>query len=144
MCIRDSNNSKQNKNLTVKSKQDSLGQKLLSIDADNVPMSEVLQAVSAESEKNYFLFAEPTEAVTLKLESVSYENFLSNLLQGAQYTYKKDGSLYLIGEASSGGLKETKVIQLQHRSVKEITKIFPKDITEGLSLIHISEPTRPY
>ncbi|MEM9821098.1 MAG: type II secretory pathway, component PulD [Bacteroidota bacterium] len=127
-------NNSNNKNLVVKSSSDSLGQKLLSIDADNVPLSEVLQAVSTASEKNYFLFAEPKGPVSLKLDGVGYEDFLSNLLQGAQYTYKKEGSLYLIGESNAGGLKETKVIQLQHRSVKEITKIFPKDITEGLDI----------
>lgn len=130
---------KNNNNLSIKSRTDSLGQKLLSIDADNVGMSDILQAASAESGNNYFLFAEPTEQVTLKLEDVSYEQLLSNLLQGAQYTYKKDGKLYLIGEASSGGLKETKVIQMQHRSVKEISKVFPKDIMEGVEVQEFTE-----
>ncbi|MEM8908790.1 MAG: type II secretory pathway, component PulD, partial [Bacteroidota bacterium] len=123
-----------NKDLKITSSIDSLGQKKLSIDADNVGMAEILQAVSAESGKNYFLFAEPNEQVTLKLENVDYDTFLSSLLQGAQYTYKSEGGLYLIGEASSNGLKATKVIQLQHRSVKEISQIFPKDIGEGLEV----------
>ncbi len=61
-------------------------------------------------------------------------SLLSHVLKGTKCTYKKDGEIYIIGERSQEGLRETKVVQLQHRSVKNIAAIIPKDDAEGLQI----------
>lgn len=143
-------------NLSILIKLDSsTGGQLLDIQALNVPFYQILKGVSIEMGKDYFLF--DTEGagaisktnktgnntgtttgtgkpISLKLENVSYEEFLNYILQGTNLTYKIDENIYLIGDREMEGLRETKSIQLQYRSAKEIEKIIPKELLENVTL----------
>ncbi|MEL6863596.1 MAG: secretin N-terminal domain-containing protein [Bacteroidota bacterium] len=121
-------------NLFVTSEEDANGQKLLTIDASNVPLGDVIKLASQESEASYFLFAEPSESISMQLEKAPFADFLDRALSGTKFTYKEDGGLFLIGEAASEGMRETRVIQLQHRSVKELTESIPKDLASGVDI----------
>ena len=115
-------------NLQIEYKATGGGSKKLKVDAANVGLADVIKEVSLETGANYFLFAEPTEKISLKIEDADYEGFLQSALQGSKFTYKKDGNLYLIGDLTTNALKETQVYQLQHRSVKDLLQYIPQEL----------------
>ncbi len=110
------------------------GQKRLNIQAENAPMMNIINEVSNSANENYFLFNELKDPITLDLKEVTYEEFLNTMLKAPKYGYKKENNLYLIGDGTSDSFKETKVIQLQHRSVKELITSIPADILQGLEV----------
>lgn len=119
--------------LIIRSKENPDGSKSLSIEAIEVPLSEIIKSASLESGASYFLFSEPTEAVSLNLEDVSFEEFLDNALRGVGFSYKNDNGLLLIGDAKSGQLRETRVVQMQHRTVKDLSQFIPKEFVEEVN-----------
>ncbi len=110
------------------------GQKRLNIQAENAPMMDIINEVSTSAIENYFLFNELKDPITLDLKEVTYEEFLNTMLKAPKYGYKKENNLYLIGDGTSDSFKETKVIQLQHRSVKELIASIPADVLQGLEV----------
>ena len=120
-------------NLSI-TKKDSVGQTWLTIDATNVKLADVIKNVSQESGNSFFLFTEPTEQVSIKLKDVNYNEFLEHTLQGSKYAFKEENRVYLIGENTANILKATKVVQLQHRSVKDLTTALPKDLLNGIEV----------
>ncbi|MCH2045926.1 MAG: type II secretory pathway, component PulD [Saprospiraceae bacterium] len=136
---------------------------LVSVEAQNVPLIQILKGVSIEMGKDYFLFEEVRQkggntntnnrtnrfgnnntqnsnsGISLKVERVSYDEFMTYLLQGTTLTYKIEEEIYLIGDREREGLRQTKVIQLQYRSANEIEKVIPPEISEKVKIIPFLE-----
>ncbi len=72
--------------------------------------------------------------LSLKVENVTYEDFLNHLLKGTQLTYREDNGIYLIGQRDMEGLRQSKVVQLQYRSAFEIDKVVPKELLTKVNL----------
>lgn len=70
---------------------------------------------------------------------VSFEDFLSYILQGTEDTYKMDGGIYLIGDRKLEGFRSHGVYQLQHRSLDAIMDIIPADIKKGVEVKEFKE-----
>lgn len=116
------------------SRTDTLGEKYLNVDVTDVELSEVIKEGALKTEQNFFLFTEPKEKITIKLEDVTYAELLSNLLPGTNFIFKNIDGIYLIGDNKSTGLKDSETIQLQHRSVKGILDYIPSDISTNLEI----------
>lgn len=135
----DKNASKQNQkqgvaNLQLTTTPDSLQGHLLSVNAVDVGIMDIIKQASTETDQSYFYFTLPEGRISTSLENVTYETLLSHVLKGTKCTYKKDGDIYIIGERSQEGLRETKVVQMQHRSVKNIAAVIPKEESEGIQI----------
>jgi type IV pilus assembly protein PilQ len=72
--------------------------------------------------------------ISLKLENVTYDEFLKYLLKGTSLTYKISDDIYLIGDRSMEGLRVTKTVQLQYRSAHEIEKFIPKELLNKVDM----------
>lgn len=107
---------------------------LLSVDGVGVTGSEIINLVSAEADKNYFLFTPMDAPATLTLEDVTYDQFLSYLLNGTELTYKKEGGIYLIGSRNLERLRQTKVVKFQNRRVEGIEEFIPTEMKQGVTL----------
>ncbi len=121
-------------NLNISAKPDTSGIQLLDIDATDVLLTDIIQTASDKTGNNYFMMASPTEKVNLRLKGVSYDQLLTSLLKGTTYSFKEESDIYLIGDQTAQGLKESKVVQLQHRTVKELATFIPADIAEGVQI----------
>ncbi len=142
--------------LEIKTVLDSVsGELLVSVEALKVPFIKIIKGVSIEMGRDYFLFKDGgattittgtrpnrnnnnnsrgQNPMSLKIENATYDEFLNYILQGTDLTYKIDNDIYLIGDRSMEGLRETKVIQLQYRSAFELEKVIPKDIATKVNI----------
>jgi len=107
---------------------------LLAIDAVNTPIAEIVRQASATARKNYVFFTEPQGNTTLKLKNVSYVELLSFLFQTSSYTFKEQQGIYLIGDRQQEGLRTTRVLQLQFRTVQDIEKAIPAEMSKGVDV----------
>src|SRR6202000_1283594 len=73
-------------------------QKLISLDCNNASIQDLVKQASQETGKNYFLYSEIKGTITSHVTDITYDNFLSSLFQGTDYTYKSDNGVYLIGD----------------------------------------------
>lgn len=120
--------------ILVDIKSDSLGEPRISVEAVNAPISETIKTVAAASGISYFLFSEVKGNTTLRVLNVLFDEFLTKLLQGTDFTYKKKNKLYLIGDRKLEGLRTNKVLQLKYRRVKDVMEMIPSEIKKGVEL----------
>jgi len=113
---------------------DSLGNPILSVEVINAPITETIKSVSAAAGISYFLFSEVKGNTTLRVLNVRFDEFLKKLLQGTDFTYKKNSNLYLIGDRKLEGLRSNKVLQLKYRRVKDIMEMIPAEIKKGVEV----------
>lgn len=116
--------------LTVKS----TAKGLISVDATATPITDIIAAVSEELKNEYFLFSELKGNATLNISNATYEDFLKHLLNGTDYTFKKDSGIYLIGDRNLEGLRATQLVQLKFRTVEKIIDVIPGDLKKGVEL----------
>ena len=110
------------------------GNKSVTVEAQAAPIYDVINAVSNEVKVQYFLFSELKGLTTFNIENAPYESFLNHVLNGTDYTFRKQGDVYLIGDRNIEGLRATKVIQLQSHEVQKIVDFIPADLKKGVDI----------
>ncbi|SES20402.1 type II secretion system protein GspD [Pedobacter rhizosphaerae] len=126
-------------NFNLSGKRDAQGKRSISIDALNTPIIDLVKSASAEVGANYFIYSDIKGAVTTRLSNIDYDTFLSALLQGTEYTYKKDNGVYLIGDRRLEGLRSNRIIKLQHRSLDTIQMMIPNEWKKGVEVKEFRE-----
>jgi type IV pilus assembly protein PilQ len=108
--------------------------KLISVDAQSAGIMDLVKAVSGELDIKYFLFSDLKGVATLNIANVTYDDFLRNLFNATEYTFRREGNFYLLGERGIEGLRVTKVVQLQYRTVDKIIELIPSDLKKNIEL----------
>lgn len=112
---------------------------LISLDAKNASVSDIINELSRELDINYFQFSDLSGSITANINNKPFDDLLSHLLQETKYTYKKEGDIYVMGERNAEGLRDLKVVKLQHRSVDDIVSSIPSEIKEGVEVHEFKE-----
>jgi len=107
---------------------------LISMNVQNIAISDVVAYVSKELDKNYFLFNELKGTATLNIEEAPYEEFLKLLFNGTELTFKKEGSTYLFGDRNLEGLRQSKLITLRNRTIEKVLEYIPAELKKGVDL----------
>jgi len=107
---------------------------LLSIDARNVSIVDIIETVSNKSNQDYFLMSDLKGNATLKASRLNYEDFLNHLLKATDYTFKKVDSIYLFGDRNVEGLRQTKILQLKYRTAEKIIEIIPTELKKSVEI----------
>lgn len=108
--------------------------KLISIDAVNMPIADILAAVSSELKINYYLFTEPKGNISLNIKSATNEQFLNHLFTNTDYTFKKENEIFLIGDRKIESLRGTRVIMLKYRTVDKVVDFIPADLKKDVDI----------
>jgi type IV pilus assembly protein PilQ len=123
------NNQTDNKNSNIKIKDG-----LISMDVQNMPINDIVSAISKRLDKNYFLFTELKGNTTLKVEDASYDDFLKLLFNGTDLTFKKQNDTYLFGDRNIEGLRQTKLITLKNRTIEKLLDFVPAELKKGIDI----------
>lgn len=105
---------------------------LISVDANAAPIGELVHAVSAALKLQYFLFSDLKGTTTVSLRDATFEQFLSNVLNATDYTYRKKDGVYFIGDRNIEGLRITKLVQMKYRTVEKVVDYIPADLKKGV------------
>lgn len=107
---------------------------LITMDVQNMPIAEIVNSVSQQLDKNFFLFNDLKGNTTLKVIDAPYDEFLKLLFNGTDLTFKKDGSVYLFGDRNLEGLRQSKLITLKNRTIEKIIDFIPAELKKGIEL----------
>lgn len=125
-------NSKTNTNVIVKNG-------LITVDAQNIAIIDIVNTASKELNKEYFLFNELKGNATLKINDATYDDFLKLLFNGTDFTFKKEGEIYLFGDRNLEGLRQSKLITLKNRTIDKIMEYIPVDLKKGVDIKTFSD-----
>jgi len=106
---------------------------IYSIDVDNADLATTIAALFSLTGANLSLQTKLSGKVSATVESPDLVGVLGALLKGSAYSYKQIGALYVIGEASSSSLQETRLITLKNLSAETVEKLLPASLMKGLS-----------
>ena len=106
----------------------------ITIRANDVPIVDIIKAVSDELQVSYFLNSSLSGNTTINVIGSTYIELLDHLLNATTYTYQLEGDVYIIGERKIEKLRETKLIQLQHRSIENVIEHIPTELVEGVNI----------
>lgn len=126
-------------NFNLSGRKDNQGNRTVSVDALNTPILDLIKSASNEVGANYFIYSDIKGTVSTKLNGIGYDTFLTALLQGTEYTFKKDGGVYLIGDRKLEGLRANRIVQLQHRSLDTIQMMIPAEWKKGVEIKEFRE-----
>lgn len=112
---------------------------LIDIDVVNFPIIDIIHQVSPQLNKNYFVFSEIVGQTTAKVKGVTYVELLSFLFQATNYTYKKSGNVYLIGQRNAEGFRSTEIYKLDFRPIEGVDKELPADLIKEIEIRPIRE-----
>ncbi len=115
------------------------GQKLISADANNSPIINLVTQASQELSYNYSIYSEIKGTINIHVSDVPYEEFLGLLFKGTDYTFQSENGIYLIGDKKLEGLRTFKAIHLQNRSIDTIVSMIPADWKKGVEIKEFRE-----
>lgn len=115
------------------------GQKLLSADAVNAPIADLVKYASQETNKNYSIYSDLRGTITLHVNDVSYDTFLTLLFKSTDYTFRAEDGIYLIGDRKLEGLRAIKPVHLQNRSIDTVINMIPAEWKRGIEIKEFRE-----
>lgn len=119
--------------------EDSAAGKKIHLEAINAPIAEVIKTVATKANINYFMYSEIKGNCTSYVSGVTFQELLTFLLQGTEYTFKVEADLYLMGERKLEGLRAYKVAQLKYRSIDNIQDVIPAELKKGVEIKEFKE-----
>ncbi|MBC7914025.1 MAG: general secretion pathway protein GspD, partial [Pyrinomonadaceae bacterium] len=126
-------------NIAISSRSLPDGRQVISVDATNALIGDLVRSTSQEVNKNYFLYSDIQGSISTRVQDITFDNFLGSLFQGTAYTYKLENGVYLIGERKLEGLRTNRVIQLQNRSIDTIKAMIPNEWRNGVEIREFRE-----
>jgi type IV pilus assembly protein PilQ len=119
--------------------EDTSATKKIHLEAINAPIAEVIKIVATKANINYFMYSEIKGNCTSYVSGVTFQELLTFLLQGTEYTFKIEAGLYLMGERKLEGLRAYKVVQLKYRSIDNIQEVIPAELKKGVEIKEFKE-----
>ncbi len=107
---------------------------LISVEAIEGDLKELVSEVCKQSGNNFFLFDEPKGKISLSTNKLKFEETLSYLLNTSNYTYKKIDSVYIIGDRTKEKFRHTETYQFQYRTIEGIPDFIPADLKKGIEI----------
>ncbi|MDB5008363.1 MAG: outD [Mucilaginibacter sp.] len=115
------------------------GQKVITADATNFPIINLVKQASQELNYNYSIYSDIKGTIDIHVNDIPYEEFLKLLFKGTDYTFQSENGIYLIGDKKLEGLRTFKAIHLQNRSIDTIVAMIPADWKRGVEIKEFRE-----
>jgi type IV pilus assembly protein PilQ len=112
---------------------------LLTLEAVNVPVKDVIKEAALALNKNYIFFSEPAGVAITSVKAVTFDELLNYLLQGSAHGHVKQQGVYLLGERSQEGFRATRLYKFQFRTLDEVVKSIPPEIAKGVQINPFAE-----
>ncbi len=111
----------------------------INVYSQEVSLDWLIRQVSDSLGINYVVISEIEGVKGMKLTNTNYDDFLLHSLEGTKYTFNKVNNVYIVGDRHDLALLNTRVVQMQYRSVDQIIDYVPDDLKKGISLKEFTE-----
>lgn len=114
--------------------QDANAQSLITLTAIDAPIIDLIKVISQELKIDYFVFSDPQGKTTVNVRDMLYDDFLAYILRGTEFTYKREGNIYLVGNRLQEGFTTNKFIQLLYRPTDIVIENIPAELKKGVEI----------
>lgn len=111
----------------------------ISIVADKVPISDIILEVADKLKLNYFVYSEMKETTSLNVQHYGFEELVEHLFNTTDYTLRREGNIYMLGQRKEEGIRETRLLSLQHRTVDLVLDYIPADLKNLMEIKEFPE-----
>ncbi|MDP9080013.1 MAG: type II and III secretion system protein [Bacteroidota bacterium] len=115
------------------------GHKLISADAVNAPILNLVKQASQELGISYSIYSDIKGTIDIHVNDIPYEHLLNLLFKGTDYTYQQEDGIYLIGDRKIEGLRTSRSIHLQNRSIDTVIAMIPAEWKKGIEIREFRE-----
>jgi type IV pilus assembly protein PilQ len=112
---------------------------LITLDVVDADLNQIIHEIATQLEIDVFILSELKGKVTAQCSGVPLESVLDYLLKATNYTYRREGSIYLFGDKSVSGIASTQLIRLNHIKAEGIIDILPPSVKSKATLQVIKE-----
>lgn len=102
-------------------------------------MLDIIKQAATEAEVNFFIYSPIQGNITTHVKNINFDTFLSSIFQGTPYTFRKEQETYLIGDRKIEGLRTSRIVHLQNRSLDTITAMIPMDWKRDVEIKEFKE-----
>lgn len=139
-------NTSQNSNSRANNRQSSRGNtakelviqvspnKTLSLNAEEESIENIIRVAALAMGEHFFMYDVPTGNANLDVEEVTFEELLQHVMQGTEFTFKKSEKFYIIGERNTEGLRASKLIQLENRTIETVKDLIPAELLKDIEV----------
>lgn len=113
--------------------------KRFTIQAENTAIIELIKRAAQDAEVNYFIYSTVQGSVSANVRDITFDDFLTTIFQTTPYTYRKENGTYLIGDRNMEGLRDSRIVQLQHRSLDTVLAMIPMDWRNSVEIKEFKE-----
>lgn len=131
---RNTNNSRNKTNRGGGFSYDAKSLSNISVYGTDILMDDLIKSIAKDLNIDYYFVSDIKDKATVNVQSTSFTDLLDNMFKGTDVTYDLKNGIYVIGQRKTEGLRATRVIQLQHRSVETLSEIIPTDVKQGVDI----------
>lgn len=107
----------------------------IKVEAINAPLFDIIDCFASKKKINYSISNNEIKGNATFISDVStFDSLLFNIFRGTQYTYSYNNNGYSIGERQSEGLRETKMVRVQYRTVEKIAELIPAEMKKNVEI----------
>ncbi|NQY06580.1 MAG: type II and III secretion system protein [Flavobacteriaceae bacterium] len=131
-----------NKNKTKKSgaEVEVLSNGFLKVNANDANVEALIGEIAEKVNANYVFYDKLDQlTATIYANQITFDDFLKHVLNGSEFTFKKDDSFYLIGKRDKEGLRTRELIQLENRAMEQVLAKLPKNVIEKVDIKELPE-----
>lgn len=114
-------------------------QRRFTIQASKSSLSDIIKRAAEDAGVNYFIYSDIQGQVTTNVRDINFDDFLSSIFQGTPYTFRIEGGTYLIGDRKIEGLRSSRIIHVQNRSIDTLVQMIPMDWKRDVEIKEFKE-----
>lgn len=113
--------------------------KLFTIQAQKSSLAEIIKRAAQEADVNYFIYSDIQGQVTTNVRNINFDDFLHSIFLGTNYTFRVEKGTYLIGDRKVEGLRSSRIIHVQNRSIDTLVQMIPMDWKRDVEIKEFKE-----
>lgn len=111
----------------------------ISLDVANINVSDLIREIGYQSEINMITYGLPTNTITAKVSGLTIDETLNYIFRSTNFTFRKEGEMYIIGDKSTTGIATSRLIRLDHIRSDVVLELIPSEVSRNASLQVIKE-----
>jgi type IV pilus assembly protein PilQ len=109
-------------------------QGLISVRVQDASINDLLFDAALKTNHRYFLYTPVEGKVSTYIDNVNFEEFITYLFSGTDYSGVKDEGVYFIGKRNQEILRTTELVKLEHRTIETVVDFIPSELKKGVEI----------
>lgn len=112
---------------------------LITLDVTDAELRHIVRELAIQTGVDIFIYGALEGKINAQCSNIPFARALEYLFKGTNYTYRREGSVYFIGNKNVSGIASMKLIRLNHMKVDGILDLLPSEIAKKATLNIVKE-----